>query len=413
MPKRKLTFPFIDNYKSPEKRKEIYDKVVDGMALRVTPTGHKSFVYRYRFGDKVRRYTIGSFPEFSLAAARDKARELHRKIKDGIDPIEERKAKKYETDHETVSDLADEYKERHLPSLRESTSDEYRRLLKKEILPVLGDIPVDKLSRRHIIKLLDKIAVERGKGVLSNRVRAVLSSMYSYGVDRAIVEANPVLAVPKRKKSENKRERVYSKDEIRALWKAFEQQAEPVQSIFKMLLLCGQRSGETRRMRWEHLDNDNVWVIPASETKAKRTHHVPLSDSAVKLIENLKILTGTTDYVFASQSNRVENQPVKWLQKAVKRIQNASKVKDFRVHDLRRTAASYMAKLGVDRTVLGKVLNHKGLAGDDQVTAIYDRHNYMDEKRQALNRWARHLQKILSEEEDQGAKITQIGSAKN
>jgi integrase len=409
MPKRKLTFPFIDNYEAPDKRKEIYDKVVDGMALRVTPTGHKSFVYRYRFGNKVRRYTIGSFPEFSLADARDKARELHRKINDGIDPIEERKAKKQESDHETVSDLAEVFIARHLPTLRKRTRDEYERLLDVEILDDLGDIPVEKLTRRQIINLLDEIAVERGKEVLSNRVRSVLSSMYSYGVDRAIVDTNPVLAVPKRKKAETRRERIYDKDEIEVLWEAFEDQDEPVQSVFKMLLLCAQRSSETRRMKWEHLTDNGVWVIPASETKAKRTQHLPLSEMALEVIDNLKILTGSTDYVFASQSGRVENQPVEWLQKAVKRVRKKSKVKDFRIHDLRRTAASYMAKLGVDRTVLGKVLNHKGLAGDDQVTAIYDRHDYMDEKRQALNRWSHYLQKILSDEEEGEANVIQMG----
>jgi integrase len=222
--------------------------------------------------------------------------------------------------------------------------------------------------------------------------------MYSYGLNRAIVKSNPVLAVPKRKKSETKRERIYSEDEIRVLWNAFDEQAEPVQSVFKMLLLCGQRSGETRRMRWEDLHADGTWVIPASETKAKRTHHVPLSDQARAIVDNLHMLTGVTDYVFASQSNRVENQPVEWLQKAVLRVRKESGVEDFRIHDLRRTAASYMAKIGVGRTVLGKVLNHKGLAGDDQVTAIYDRHDYMDEKHQALNRWGGYLQDILSEE---------------
>lgn len=408
MAKRKLTFPFIKNFDAPEKRTEIYDTVVNGMAIRITPTGHKSFVFRYRFGNKVKRYTIGAFPQFSLADARDKARELHRMVNDGIDPIEERRAKKEETEHHTVADLSEVFKARHLPGLRQKTRDEYERIINKEIVPVLGKMPVEELSRKQIISLLDTIAVDRDSEVLSNRVRAVLSSMYSYGLERAIVEANPVLAVPKRKKSEIKRDRIYSEDEIRELWKAFEKQAEPVQSIFKMLLLCAQRSGETRRMKWEDLTGDGVWVIPATETKAKRIHHVPLSDMALQMIKNLKVLTGESDYVFESQSNKVKNQPVEWLQKAVVRIRDASKVSDFRIHDLRRTAASYMAKLGVDRTVLGKVLNHKGLAGDDQVTAIYDRHDYLDEKRQALNRWGHYLQRILKNKKKKKAKIIQL-----
>lgn len=408
MARRKLTYSFINNYDAPEKRKEIYDEVIDGMAIRITPTGHKSFVYRYRFGDKVKRYTIGSFPKFSLADARDKARDLNRKINDGIDPLEERKEKKKEVEYYTLSALARRFKKRHLPSLRQATRNEYERILDKEILPVLGDMAVEKITRKEIIDLLDEIAIDRGAGVLSNRVRAVLSSMYSYGLDRAIVESNPVLAVPKRNKSENRRDRIYDKDEIRKLWNAFEQQAEPVQSIFKMLLLCGQRSGETRRMKWEHLNANNIWVIPASETKAKRTHHIPLPKMAINIINSLKILTGSTDYVFASQSNRVNNQPVEWLQKAVSRVRKESEVTDFRIHDLRRTAASYMAKIGVGRTVLGKILNHKELAGDDQVTAIYDRHDYMNEKRQALNNWSQYLNEILHEDQQREANIFPI-----
>jgi integrase len=126
---------------------------------------------------------------------------------------------------------------------------------------------------------------------------------------------------------------------------------------------------------------------------------------ALQIIEQMRLLTGESDYVF--NSPKKENTPLAWLTRARVTIQKHSDVSDFRPHDLRRTVATYMAKLAVDRTVLGKILNHKGLAGDTQVTAIYDRHSYMKEKRQAMNRWSSHLQNILTGKTE--AKITKIG----
>lgn len=150
-------------------------------------------------------------------------------------------------------------------------------------------------------------------------------------------------------------------------------------------------------MKWDDIHlNEDVWTIPASLSKSKRAHDVPLSDFAMELIESLQPITGKSEYVFNSPV--LENKPIEWVKRSVKNVQNISGVADFRLHDLRRTAATYMAKLSVDRTVLGKILNHKGLAGDGQVTAIYDRHSYMEEKREALQRWSDYLSQILDEE---------------
>ena len=189
---------------------------------------------------------------------------------------------------------------------------------------------------------------------------------------------------------EKKRRRIYSIDEIIKLWEAFQAQPEPVCSIMKMLLICGQRSGVTRRMQWADVDlKHKIWTIPAEETKANRTHVVPISDMAVEILKDFEDQFGRSGYVFKSPT--IKDQPVQWLQKASEWIQVLSGIDDFRVHDLRRTAATYMAKLGTDRTALGKVLNHKELAGDDHVTEIFDRHNCMKEKRHALGRWATYL----------------------
>lgn len=408
MAKQNLNDPFIKNYPAPEKRKEIYDTNVNGLALRITPTGHKSFVYRYRYNDSVKRFTIGSYPSVSLSQARTAVRELAYQVSQGVDPLAEKKKRKIVPEKEfSFSDLCDRYKKRHLPTLRKKTQAEYTRIINNELVPGLGKRPASQVSRKEIIDMLDSIAFDRGAATLSNRVRATLSSIYSFGIDRAIIEANPVLNI-RRKKLEVKRERVYSPEELKALWVEIEKQVEPVRSLYKMLLLCGQRSGETRRMKWEDVDfKKGTWTIPKEETKAKRTHIIPLSEQVLELLENMKPLTGKSEYVF--ESPKLENQPIEWLQKATDRIRRDSGIVDLRVHDLRRSVASYMAELGTDRTVLGKILNHKGLAGDDQVTAIYDRYEYMDEKRNALENWSIHLKGIISGAKSK-AKVYKIGS---
>lgn len=156
-------------------------------------------------------------------------------------------------------------------------------------------------------------------------------------------------------------------------------------------------------MKWSDINGD-VWTIPASLAKNKQPHDVPLPDMALEIIEEMRHITGDSDFVFCSP--RKDNKPIGSIKISKEKIQDESDISDFRPHDLRRTVATYMAKLGVDRTVLGKILNHKGLAGDSQVTAIYDRHSYMKEKRQALNRWNHKLKQILEGAE---AKVTKIG----
>ena len=392
---RKLTKPFINSIES-DRRIEIYDSVVSGMVLRVSPSGHKSYAFRYWYHGKSRQYTIGSVKDFKLVDARKKARDLKKKLTDGIDPASDKKEARKQKQVYTFSNLAEDYSNRHLVTLRPRTKAEYQRIIDQELIPNFGEQPASEISRQDIVRLLDKIAIDRGTPTYANRVRATLSSIFSFGLDRAMLEMNPVLHI-KRSKGEKKRDRIYSEEEIVSLWQAFEKQAQPVQGLFKMLLICAQRSGETSRMKWDDI-KDDTWTIPEQETKANRTQYLPLPDMAIKVLEQVYPLTGASAYVFAS--DRTDGKPITWINKAKDRIRKESGVKDFRPHDLRRTAASYMAGLGIDRTALGKVLNHKGLAGDDTVTAIYDRYDYMKEKRQALVRWEQKLQQIISGEKE-------------
>lgn len=405
MPKKHLNDQFIRNLAASGKRAEYYDQhLVDpetntvkrtgvkGLALRITKAGSKSFVYRYWYNGQSKRYKIGSYPNIGLSDARDEARVLSVKVNRGIDPLAEKQKRELVKDSLTFKELTDEFKIKHLPTLRDNTRYEYNRIIDNELIPTLGNCNVEEISKSQIIILLDKKAYKDDSPTMANRMRARLSRIFTFGMERAMIESNPVQNTTTYKGGNNKRDRRYTEKEIIELWGFFEQWGEPTESVLKMLLICGQRKTETMKMRWDNI-NDKIWTIPAELAKNKQAHDVPLPPMAIDIIEKRKAVSGKSDWVF--ESPQKPGEPIQWIQRVSRAIQANSTVDDFRPHDLRRTATSYMAKLGVDRTVLGKILNHKGLSRDGHVTSIYDRHDYMDEKREALKKWSSLLQRII------------------
>ncbi|MEQ8884145.1 MAG: site-specific integrase, partial [Balneola sp.] len=156
--------------------------------------------------------------------------------------------------------------------------------------------------------------------------------------------------------------------------------------------LNGQRLTETRIMRWDQINN-NIWTISKESTKNSHTHMIPLSDLSLETLESLKEYSGKSDFVFLAPRKR--DRPIPSVTTVPERIREISGVADFRFHDLRRTVGTNISRFNFSRVVAGKVLNHQQLAGDSQVTAIYDRYNYMDEKRDALQCWADHLKTLI------------------
>lgn len=394
MPKKKLTYTFIDGYKSENKRVEFLDTVIPGFILRVTEAGTKTFSFRYRYKGKNKRYTIGKYPAISLGDARAKAKQIRAEVDEQKDPAYLKQIEKKKPIEKNIRELADRFKKHHLPKLKESTRKSYKNRIDSVIIPAFGEVRLTDLDRVSIIEWLEEIAIERENPTHSNRCRAILSSMLSFAMDKGMIDYNIMQRV-KPVAKETSRNRMYSDTEIRGLWKAFDDQKEPVQSVLKVLLMLGQRRGETLRMRWDQIEN-SVWSIPLEETKGGRAHYVPLNENVLAIIERLRPLTGASDYVFESWINHGHH--MNHLADAADRIRDLSGVDDFRIHDLRRTAASNMARMGTDRTVLGKVLNHKGLSGDSAITAIYDRYKYLDEKREALAVWEIVLEYIVNKE---------------
>ena len=390
-------------------RYEVWEDGRTGLGVRVSPAGRKSWIYMYRFEGKARRMTLGTYPVLGLANARVKHAQAKETLEKGDDPgalhVETRRA---ERQAETVNDLVDEYLEKWArPRKRSAGEDE--RILRKDVLPAWGMRKAKDIRRRDVILLLDGI-VERGAPIGANRTLGVIRRMFNFAVARDLLDATPV-AMVKAPAKENRRDRVLSADEIRTLWHGLGSAAmsPAIKIVLKLQLVTAQRKGEIIGAAFSELDlEEKAWTIPAARAKNGVTHKVPLSPLALGLIEEAKSLANESGWLFPSPRGDGHTNP-KAVNHALWRAcmppekrpkaarysrAPAIGLTNIVPHDLRRTAASGMTALGINRLVVSKILNHV----ETSVTAIYDRHGYDTEKRHALEAWAAHLEEILSSE---------------
>ena len=243
------------------------------------------------------------------------------------------------------------------------------------------------VTRSEVRQLVEAIA-ERGAPIGANRTLALVRKVFNFGLDQEFegLVGNPCLRVTP-PGVERRRDRVLAPEEITQVWTALDRERAGIAALFRVRLLTAQRGGEVLSMRWAEIDLEaGWWTIPADRSKNKLPHRVPLSRPAAEILKALFRTTGR--WVFPSPT--AKDQPIQFTAKAMARIRQQSGV-EFVGHDLRRTAASMMASAGVNRIVIGKILNH----AEPGVTAVYDRHSYDAEKRQALETWARTLTSIL------------------
>jgi integrase len=393
---------------NPAARVEYFDASMPGLALRVTPSGVKTWTVLYRHRGRLRRLTLGTAKAIGLADARDRAKAAIREASNGADPATEKQdARKAET----IADLADEYIERYAKRRKRSWKED-DRMLRAYVLPEWKHRAIADVTRRDVRLLVDAIA-ERGAPVMANRVLSLCSKLFRFAEDDELIDVSPAVRIA-RPAPEQKRDRVLTDDELRQLWAAFDGLDAPMGAYFKLRLITAQRGGEVGGMRWQDVDLDGGWwTVPAESSKNKLPHRVPLSSTALAILNGLKanserVQDSNSAHVRNSNHGRnlahgpnsphVANLPVYVLDGARGRRQQSEAaatfpVPDFRGHDLRRTAASLMAGGGVPRLVVGKILNHV----EPGVTAVYDRHSYDAEKRAALDWWALKLAAILEQ----------------
>jgi integrase len=365
------------------RRLDYMDRTLEGFGLRVFPSGHKTFFVRCRFGHGFRRFTLGEFKrQVSLKRARDLAATIIGRVADGDDPQDSRRQRRAAP---TFEELAATYLEvRAKPRIRARSYQEEVRVIEHDLLPHWRRFPAAEIRWPEVAKLLDAI-VARGAPVQANRTRAVVSRIFAFAVERVLVEYNPVAGL-RRPSVEQSRQRVLSDEEIRAFWTAWEVENSITSAVFRMLLLTAQRKQEVLRMRWADIQG-TWWTIPAATAKNKLAHRVFLTADALALLAAMRPLTGREEWVFASPRRPGQH----WLSKAKQRSRAATSIHDWRPHDLRRTAATYMGRIGVSRTAIARVLNH----AEKGVTAIYDRSTGEHEIEEALCLWGQRLDNIV------------------
>lgn len=378
-----LTAVAVERIKpDPERRLEVPDKLLPGLYLIVQPSGRRSFALRTRINDKPVKLTLGAYPALKIDEARAKAREELKRIHAGEDPRVARAVSRANT----VAAIVDEFVTRYAkPRLKAWREVDIR--LKRDLVRAYGDRPIASLGRTDLVRLLDEMS-DRGVRQGANRLLAHTRRMLGWAVERGIVEANVALGI-KPPAKEITRDRVLADDELTAVWRACAEMGHPFGPLFRLMIVTAQREGEVAGLRWPDVDLKRAeWTLPREQTKADRQHTVPLSDLALEVLGALPRLHDG-DLAFSTTGTTA---PSGWS-RAKARLDRLSGVEGWRLHDLRRTAASTMARLGHPPHVVAAVLNHAPGAVQG-ITAVYNRHRYDDEKRAALDAWARHLQRI-------------------
>jgi integrase len=406
-----LTATGIEAAKPGASRREISDGGQDGLFLIVQPSGAKSWALRYRADGKPVKLTLGRWPAMTLAKARGAAAEALDASKAGDDPATKKRAEKVArleanlSERDKVKTLIGQYDKLRLKHLKSRAT--VRRELDRFVVAAWGERNIQSIAKRDVIDLLDEI-VESGRAVSANRVRAYLNTFLNWCVERDILVMSPATGV-KRVTKESSRDRVLSDDEIRWLWQACGD-LDLWGPFTKTLLLTGQRLGEVAAMREAEITGA-TWHLEAKRTKNGRAHDVHLSDATLDVLAGTMKIKGA-GYLFTTTGNSPlsnfhrgrEAVVAKMAEIAAKDRGEPVEIPRWTFHDLRRTAATGMARLGIPVRVTEAVLNHVSGTGSG-IVAVYQRHDYADEKRAALDAWARFVATIVENKTDNVVQI--------
>lgn len=368
-----------------EAQRDVYDSVCHGLVLRIGKK-RKTWFFRYRVAGRrnAQPFKLGVYSDELDTKRARQASELIRG--EGGDPADERRRLRVA---ETVKDLAELYLARHAAEHKKASSaHEDEKMFSCDVLPAWGSRKASEIKRSDVIALLDEI-VARGAKVKANRVRALLSKLFNFAVERALLESSPVQGIPRRAQ-ERPRERSLSDGEIRVLWQALNYfPSEKIADAYRLMLLTAQREGEVLRMAWSEIDLESGWwTLPAERSKTNQMHRIPLTGTALEILNRRKDEAGESLYVFPG--NRVK-QPLRYIGKRHAEVVKACGFA-FQPRDLRRTGGTRVASTGVGRFIVARLLGH----ADRAITSVYDKYSYDDEKRAALERWDFRLKEIIA-----------------
>ncbi len=384
MSSRSLKASTVDRLKPPTAGQvEVFDKGFPGLALRLSYGGGKSFVFFYRIGGRQRRMTLGTYPAISLADARELWREARKDIAQGRDPAIARKRDKAAEDFTSVA--LEWLKREHA---EDKSRSQVTRIVEGELIPAWGHRNIADIGRRDILDLIDGIA-DRGSPVMARRVQTYIRSLLRWCVGRGIIVVDPSSHIPK-PDAPKTRDRVLSNAELAAVWRGTEQLGYPYGPAVRLLILTGCRREEIGRLQWGEIAGDGI-KLAGTRTKNSKPHDIPLSAPATRLLEQTPRIAGEGDYVFTIDGKR----PINAWSRAKLSLDAACRVKDWRVHDIRRSVATGIAELGVAPHIVEAVLNHVSGAKAG-VAGVYNRAVYANEKRAALEAWGAHVMALLA-----------------
>jgi integrase len=386
-----------------------YDDDVKGFGARVTAKGARSFVVNYRTRDgRERRYTIGAFPDWKVTTARAEARRLKLAVDRGEDPMAAvhaaRSATKVRKGAETFAEAVQDYVTREQRGRRlNATAGEVEKVLVRSCSGWLSR-PVTEIDSRDIRALVEAIrdgdhrAEVAPRPYLAVKVHALLSGFFGWCAEPGIekITASPMIGLKKPWKGEQPRDRVFNDDELRALWRASDEIGGTAGAYLKVLLLTGKRKLALAAMRWRDIDSSGFWTPPADNRlrrRTKRLHAMPLPRLALAAIESLRPPPASQEaspYVFRGRLRATHMDPGTPFQRTVK---SASGVPDFFPHAARHTVETRMAELGIAPHVRDMLLDHAPVRG---AGAGYDHHHYGPEMLDALERWAGHIEGLVT-----------------
>ncbi|WP_052699129.1 site-specific integrase [Hyphomicrobium sp. 99] len=395
----------------------LWDADLRGFAFRISPKGKASWLVKRRLGEGGRNakqilFVFGEYPVMDLDAARTEALKLIASIAEGVNPQNDKRRLKNKQ-HEAYANgkLRDVFQlwfEKHAKPDTNPPKGAYwyevRRRFNVEVIPKLGsETLVGDITRKDITALIDN--KER---ITKSGARQVFNAMrpfFKWCLSRDIIPIDPMdsLTPPERYQD---RDRVLTDKEIVLVWSAASDLPYPWGPYFKLLLLTLQRRDEVAQLPWSELDlaRKHEWIIPGSRTKNGREHLVHLSGWAVNLFHSMADKAGTT-YCFTTKKVGDREFPISGFSKAkaaidakIKKLNGGNPIPPWRVHDLRRTGATGLAGLGIAPHITERILNHISGPAVGGLTGIYQRFEFVDERREALRRWANHINDLLLED---------------
>jgi len=429
--KANITKRTVDSIQPSDRDQFVWDTDLSGFGLKVTPAGRKVYIYQYRIAapgaadrTPAKRYTIGKHGALTPDQARKRAEQLAGMVANGIDPRQseidrhaaENEAKQAAAEKARLEgDLAfeniaalwlDHYE--HEKGRRPSSIRQAKLVVDKHLKPRLAHKPLPHIGRSDLQPIIDAIPVVQ-KG-MRRAVFAYASVLFGWAARRGDIPANP-LADMEKPVAPKPRDRVLSDVEVLAVWNAAASVSEPFDSFFRLLILTGQRRGEVAGMAWAELDRaTTTWTVPADRAKNGVAHIVPLSAPVVAELHRLSkaaqkgkgiqdenkwpkvgLVLTTTGKTPISGITKAKSA----LDAAVPKSGESGPLPGWRIHDIRRTVATGFQRLGIRFEVTEAVLNHiSGAKGG--IAGVYQRHDWKDEKRAALEAWARHLRELAS-----------------